>query len=230
MDSHLPMTIALIDWISCLISFTPPSSSCITWVVSYLLNCYTPCELSNVSVVTFTWSSSCCFWRVSCCLSSLTWIILSAYWFSTLICVSQCKKILRSNRKEENQRFCTCLEALPRHPAMQINLPTPAGQSLRVPMWVPYFLQSWSQLLQGRLLSRNLWVLQPRREPTLGKVCGLFSPPSTAWSPRRWPRPAGSLGWWPPRWGRSYWQGCQDKSGTFSLACKQSALRESPEK
>ena len=114
---------------------------------------------------------------------------------------------------------------------MQINLPTPAWQSLRVhlPMWFPYFLQSWSQLLQGRLLSRNLWVLQPRREPTLGKVCGLFSPPSTAWSPRRWPRPAGSLGWWPPQWGRSYWQGCQDRSGTFWLVSG-CAMNQSPEK
>ena len=70
-DSHLPMTIAFIDWISCLISFTPPSSSCITWsVFSRNLSTASHCknfmgfhELNNlnVKIVAFTCRSSCCF-------------------------------------------------------------------------------------------------------------------------------------------------------------------------
>ena len=141
--------------------------------------------------------------------------------------------VIIKKRSNQNQNCFTCLAAPQLHPAKLINLPTPVGQSL---IWVAqqrkhvhmlavtYFLQSWSQLLEGRLLRRNLWVLQPRWEPTLGKVCfGLFSQPSTASKPRRWPRPAGSLGWWPPQWGRSYWQGCQDRNGIFLLACNQSA-------
>ena len=110
----------------------------------------------------------------------------------------------------------TCPGDLPLPPAGPTNLPTPGGWSLAA-IWVTtYFLQSWGQLLKGRLLWRNLRLLQPRREPTLGRVWGLFPQPSTAWSPRRSPRPAGWQSWWPPRWGRwSCWRGCQDRSGIF---------------
>ena len=123
----------------------------------------------------------------------------------------------------------TCPGDLPLPPAGPTNLPTPGGWSLAA-IWVTtYFLQSWGQLLKGRLLWRNLRLLQPRREPTLGRVWGLFPQPSTAWSPRRSPRPAGWQSWWPPRWGRSCWQGCQDRSGIFLLRWPRAIFPESPD-
>ena len=148
-----------------------------------------------------TCKSSCCFWRVSCCLSSLANII---------------KPNLGFNWGLNKGWSSTYLWAPPQLPGGQIIHLAPGECHAIHIVALPTSCNPEASSSRGDFLGGACGSCsQGDSHPWEKSVGGIWSPPSTAWSPRRWPQPAGSLGWWPPQWGRSCPRGCRDGNATF---------------